>query len=432
MNRHRRPARREIKFKLPTIAFTGKGGAAVAIALLLAVVSFAAAASTIGLPISAFRWAAPFGYPEMKQVDKYDAAIMAKAPSLAAARKHVETRRDLLASAPLSAPLVRSIALGLNAMGNVPAADRAMTAAGRLSRRDGLTQTWLANSALRKSKATEGLRHFDIFLRTYKPSETAVVINQLVAVLSFPDARRELVRYVDSKNPWYARFMGAAVARAPSSAHVAELLLGAPKIPDGEFLRGHYSVLFERLIREKAYTQALRLYPRLPGAKAAVLRRVAITPETLSVGYSPATWTFANESDQGGSPLESQNGGAVELYAATDTVGIAVQKLIEFPDTAASHAIYWSIADRSVNDGSSATWKLRCLTSTPEASVRTVNLMAVKMGARMRLVVPTGCRLAMLEMHMAGGIGRDPARIVVDRLSLGEAGASAPKVTSAR
>ncbi|WP_144035830.1 hypothetical protein [Sphingopyxis bauzanensis] len=351
-------------------------------------------------------------------IDKHDAAIMAKAPSVANAMKHVETRRALLVLAPLSSSLMRSIGLGLNAAGNKQAADRAMVAAGRLSRRDGLTQTWLANSALRKSQTTAGLKHFDIFLRTYKPSETAAVINQLVAVLSYPDARKELVRYVDPANPWYARFMGAAVARAPSSAHVAELLLGAKKVPDGEFLRGHYALLFERLIREKAYTQAIRLYPRLPGAKAEVLRTVAVTPETLSVGYNPAIWAFSDHSDQGGSPLESKNGGALEFYAIPDTIGVAGQKLIEFPNHAMPQTLYWSIAERTVNGGSSAQWKLRCLTSETETTVQTVNLLAAKTGTLMRLAVPAGCRLAVLEMHMTGGIGRDPARIVVDRLAL--------------
>lgn len=426
MSRHVRPLRRRIK--LPAIAFTGKDLIVAAIALLLAILSFATAAANIGIPISAFRWAAPFGYPEVKQVDKRDAAIMAKAPSVATAKKHVEAGRSLLVTAPLSPTLMRSIGLGLDAAGNRPAAERAMVAAGRLSRRDGLTQTWLANAALSRSEATAGLKHFDIFLRTYKPSETGVVINQLVAVLSYPDARKELVRYVDPANPWYARFMGAAVVRAPSSAHVAELLLGAKTVPDGEFLRSHYAVLFERLIRERAYSQALRLYPRLPGAKVAVLRSVAVTPETLFVGYSPATWAFANESDQGGAPLESKHGGALEFYAMPDTVGVAGQKLIEFPNPGASQSIYWSIVERKANGGSSAVFRLRCLTSSLETMVQTVNLLAAKARARMRVTVPAGCRLAMLEMHMTGGIGRDPARIVVDRLALRESAGAAPKV----
>lgn len=429
MSRHARPARRG--FKLPAIALTGKQMVAAAIALLLAVLSFVAAAASIGIPISAFRWSAPFGYPAVKQVDKRDAAIMAKAPSVAAATKHVEAERALLVTAPLSSAVMRSIGLGLEAAGNKPAAERAMVAAGRLSRRDGLTQNWLANAALRRSEATAGLKHFDIFLRTYKPSETGVVINQLVAVLSYPDARKELVRYVDPTNPWYARFMGTAVARAPSSAHVAELLLGAKTVPDGEFLRGHYAVLFERLIREKAYSQALRLYPRLPGAKVAVLHSVAVTPETLSVGYSPATWEFASETDQGGAPLESKHGAALEFYATPDTVGVAGQKLIAFPNPGASQSIYWSIAERNVNGGSSAVWKLRCLTSTPEATVQTVNLLAAKAGERMRLAVPAGCRLAVLEMHMAGGIGREPARIVVAGLALHNSAGVAPKARPA-
>lgn len=427
MSRRGRSSR--LKFKLPSIALTGKGMVAAAIALLLAILSFATAASNIGIPISAFRWAAPFGYPEMKQIDKHDAAIMAKAPGVTAAKKHVQTRRALLTAAPLSSALVRSIGLGLNAAGDKQGADRAMVAAGRLSRRDGLTQTWLAKSALGKSQAAAGLKHFDIFLRTYKPAETAVVINQLVAVLSYPDARKELVRYVDPANPWYARFMGAAVARAPASAHVAELLLGAKNIPDGEFLRGHYSLLFERLIREKAYTQAMALYPRLPGAKAGVLRTVAVTPETISVGYSPAIWSFADESDQGGSALETRHGGALEFYATPDTIGVAGQKLIEFAKPGASHAFYWSIAEHNVNGSSSAYWKLRCLTSKPETTVQTVNLLAAKTGTLMRMAVPAGCRLAMLEMHMTGGIGRDPARIVVDRLALDR---TAPATAKAR
>lgn len=416
MMRHSRSKLRLPKLKIPTLS---AGGVATGAAgMIFALGAFASAATGIGIPVPAFHWAGPFAYAEQRTVVARNSILAAKPPSKQAARQHIAEARALLPSAPLSSALMQSVAIGLDAVGDKRGAARAMAAANRLSRRDGMTQMWLATEALGRKDAVAGLKHFDTFLRTYKPADTAVAIDQMVVLLRFPEARRELARYVTPGNPWYNRFISAAVARAPAATHVADLLLGVDTVPDSEFLRAQYAELFKRLMRERAYAPALRLYPRLPGAKPDVLRTVSVTRETLSVGYRPAIWDFSDDADQGGSAIDADHGAALEFYASTDTVGVAGRKLFELPASSGPQAFYWTVVESSTNLEARARWRLRCLVGPSLTTIESVDLLGFKPGTRMRLALPPGCRLAMLEMQMSGGIGRDAARVVVDRLAL--------------
>lgn len=432
MQRRRRSPAKWAKEQLLGIRISrGFVGAAV-VAAPIALFSFVAAAANGGIAIPFFRAAGPSLYPDFDNLDKRDAAIVGKKISSAKARAHVAESRALLVFAPLSSAVVRSIALGRDALGDEQGAARSMAIASRLSRRDGLTQMWLANAALRKEDAQEGFRHFDTFLRTYSPAETQVAIEQMVGALRFREARVELAPYVSGSNPWYERFIGVAAGRAPKAADVADLLLRAKSIPDNPYLRGYYATLFERLINEKAYAEALRLYPRLPGAKPGVLRAVAATPETLSVGYAPAIWSFADDVDRGGAPRETNNGVGLEFYAQADTIGVSGQKLIKFPAAGKPQTLYWTVAEQETNSGSSARWKLNCLGPKQPTEIQSINLMTVKPGSRLRMAVPAGCAVAVLRMEMAGGVGNNMARIFVNRLRTGTDGASPAEASTAR
>lgn len=417
MQRHRRSPAKWVKERLLGLRISRGFVGAALVAAPVALLSFAAAAANIGIAVPLFRAGGPFLYPYFDHLDKRDAAIVGKKVSFAKAREHVADSRALLVSAPLSSAVVRSIALGRDALGDTRGAARSMAIASRLSRRDGLTHMWLANVALRNQDARGGFRHFDTFLRTYSPEETQVALEQIVSALRFREARVELAPYVTASNPWYERFIGVAAARSPKAADVADLLLRAKSIPDSFYLRGYYATLFERLINEKAYAEALRLYSRLPGAKPGVLRAVTVTPETLSIGYAPAIWSFADDVDRGGAPKETASGVGLEFYTQADTVGTSGQKLVQFPTLAKPQTLYWSVVEQEVNPGSSARWKLNCLGATRTTEVQSVNLMTVQPGSRLRMAIPADCTVAVLRMEMVGGVGNNMARIVVDRLS---------------
>jgi hypothetical protein len=410
LQRGRKTSRRSIALQWPSVGTLLVMG----VAVLVGAAAFSTAIAGVGLPLGAFKNAGPAFYPHLRMVDARDAGMIAKPVGRAKGAEHLRTSRTLLTAAPLSSDVARSLVLGLEASGDSVGATAMTTMAGRLSRRDGFVQMRLARSAIERGEVRAGIVHFDNYLRTYPPGETDAALMQMVAILPFADARRELAPYVTADNVWLDRFVGSAVGSVPKAADLAELLLLAQKVPDGELLRPHYMKLFDRLIKERAYAQAIQLYPKLPGTSAKVLASVAVTPESVSGNYMPAAWALGDSSDWGGSPVETAFGTGIEFFAQPDTIGIAGRKLVRLPNDTIRRSLYWVASDKQANPTSRANFKLTC----GATQIRSVNILAMKSGVPSRMALPEGCRTLLLEFEIFGGIGREPAQVVIDRLSI--------------
>src|SRR5690606_6524055 len=144
-----------------------------------------------------------------------------------------------------------------------------------------------------------------------------------------PDARTALAPYARPDNPWYSRFIDAAVRNIPEPEPAALFLLELRRPPpDEELARSAYGTLMQRLALKQSYTLMTDLYPLLPGANPAELRSVAVQG-TDSVAYPPIGWDLANSNERGGVAMALGTGRlGLELFAASGTTGTAAQKLL--------------------------------------------------------------------------------------------------------
>lgn len=394
--------------------------------LFLAVLAFSQAAASIGLAINGFR---PLGGSFFSWRAGQTRAAVALVAKGSRVNSDVAARlgRTVLIHAPLSARSLWLVGKSMEVKGQTDQARRVMLQAERMSRRDSAVQLWLGADRLQRGDVAPGLRHFDLMIRVGGEAAEAA-IPRMAMIIMAPEGRRHLAPYIRDDNPWLLPLLQTAVEKLPRAAPIAQLLIDrgkqAPDIPD---IRQVYAPLMARLVDEGAYAQALRLYPLLPGAHGASLRNVSGMVEgQLDDGYPPFIWRFPEGNDQGAEFVSVDKGETgLDIFGAPGTVGIAATKLVALRP---GDALYWRVGDRSGNLDGSATWVATCLIGEgAKKIVKSENMLGSGVAANrpLKLALPADCDVARLDIRVAGGIGRDPASLVIAGLKLAP-GSKAP------
>lgn len=392
--------------------------------LLAAILAFSQAAASTGIVIDTFRplgggffsWRSGQNQLAQKLYDKrgkVDAKLL------------FATGRTGLDYAPLSARSLWMVGKGYEAKADLPHARQAMLRAERITRREAAVQLWLAEDALRREQIAVGLHHYDLIIRS-RPEAMQEILPRLAAIMVAPAGRRYLQPYIREGNPWFPELLAMAVDRLPQAEPVGRLLVERKaKAPDLPQLDPVYAQLVSKLVSQGADDVALRLYPLLPSGNTTVLADVSGVVDGQPVkGYPPFVWQFGNDA-YGATLVSVDSGGAgIEFYGASGTVGVAATKLVA-PKT--SSQFRWRVRERTPNLQSSATWVATCLSGRSEgARVTSVNLLDARTPANRDMVMslPTGCDIVRLDMRIVGGIGTNPASLIVSGLSLGKAAAA--------
>lgn len=385
------------------------------LAVTLAFFAFGNAAAQIGAQLSAYKGMGPAFFSSRADVLKLEAAII-KQPSQARQRRFGELSVAMLNVSPLDARALRNYALYHEARGDKAQARRIFLAGDMISRRDGVVQYWLSNDAGRRDDVSAALTHIDSILRTM-PEASQPMMDRLAIATAIPQARAAMVQFIRPDNPWFVRYVETTAAKIPNPAPLAQLFVDAKTVPAMPALSTSYRLIVDGLVREKEVALLNRFYPMLPGAKRADLSVVAIDEHAFQDGYPPVDWDLGNSSERGGALLKIDGQLVLELYGLPDTNGPAATKI--FLPAGQAQRFSWSIAERDVNEDSSAYWVVRCLREGGEdTEVRSVNLMGANTSSRGQLALPKACSALMLSFEIDGGTGRNPARIVVKSIAI--------------
>ena len=386
--------------------------------LFLAVLSFSQVAASIGVAIDTFR---PLGggFFSWRAGQTQLALNLYEGRKKVAPAKLIDVGRTGLGYAPLSARSLWMVGQGFERMGDKPRAREAMARAEQISRRDAAVQLWIADDQLRRGMIASALRHYDLIVRT-QPDAGGEVITRLALIITAPQGRAYLRPYVRSDNVWLTTLIGTAVGKLPKAEPIGRLFVErkakAPNLPE---LGPIYSTLVYRLVAEGSNDVAVALYPLLPRSNNSALSDVRPTIDGKPVeGYPPFTWYFADSSAQGATLIGLDRGeSGIEFFGSSGTVGIAATKLVA-PRGAAR--LQWQLRERSTNLQSSAVWIATCLSGPSKGVVReSANLLsAMPLNKPLTMSLPTACELVRIDMRIAGGIGRNPASLVVGDLRL--------------
>lgn len=392
--------------------------------LLAAILAFSQAAASTGIVIDTFRplgggffsWRS--GQNQLAQ-QLYDKRGKVDAKLLFA------TGRTGLDYAPLSARSLWMVGKGYEEKANLSRARQAMLRAEQITRREAAVQLWLAEDSFRRERIAAGLHHYDLIIRS-RPEAMREILPRLAAVMVAPAGRKYLQPYVRQSNPWFPELLAIAVERLPQAEPVGRLLVERKsKAPDLPQLDGIYAQLVSKLVSQGADDVAVQLYPLLPRGNTSVLTNVSGVFDGQPVkGYPPFIWEFGNAA-YGATLVSIDSGGAgIEFYGASGTVGVAATKLVA---QKGSSQFRWRVRERVPNLQSSATWVATCLSGRSEGTrVISVNLLDAKTPANrdMTMSLPTECNIVRLDMRIVGGIGTNPASLIVTGLSLGKTAAA--------
>lgn len=391
------------------------------VGLFLAVLAFSQAAASIGLALDSFR---PLGGSFFSWRAGQTRAAVALVAKGSRVNSDVAARlgRTALIHAPLSPRSLWLIGKSLEVKGQRDRARVVMLQAERISRRDRAVQLWLGADRLQRGAISPGLRHFDLMIRAGGQAAEAAIPRMAMIIMS-PNGRRHLAPYIRNDNPWLLPLLQTAVNDLPRAAPIAQLLLDRQKkAPDIPNVGPVYGRLTQRLVNEGAYAQALRLYPLLPRTTPESLRNVSgAVKGRLDEGYPPFVWSFPESNDQGAEFVSvGNNETGLDIFGAPGTVGIAATKLIS---PKSGDMLFWYIADRSGNLDGSATWVATCLAGrSAKKKVQSANMLgsAMLQNRLLKMALPADCDLVRLEIRVAGGIGRDPANLVIGGLELAQ------------
>jgi hypothetical protein len=221
--------------------------------------------------------------------------------------------------------------------------------------------------------------------------------------------------------------MWAAANSVPQAAPLAQLLIERKgTAPDREGLRPIYAGLLKKLLDQKAYNLAIRLYPKLPGANLASLRSLNPTIDgKVPELYPPFVWGVGEGDAQGGGLIGLPQGGVgLDVFGSPGTIGVAASKLL----VPGAHANFrWRTFERSGNSQGAANWELTCLLG-PTAGTKTssADLFSEKLPLNrvLSVPIPAGCQLVRIDLRISGGVGRNPAELVVGDFGLNSAARS--------
>lgn len=174
--------------------------------------------------------------------------------------------RDALRRAPTNRTLLRTIGVIFDLKGESAQAYSAMALADKLTRRDQVTQLWLAEYSRRAGYSREALKHYHAAMAVH-PELEPIVFPAMVSLLGDQKFGKELVKYIEFNYPWAPRFVTFAVTRAPDTI-LPILLAGATpanrKAYADQFaeLIGHQALASDReqigIMIERFYTAKLK------------------------------------------------------------------------------------------------------------------------------------------------------------------------------
>lgn len=339
--------------------------------------------------------------------------------------------QETLKVAPLNPAAVRTAGLAFAETGRPAEAYEAMKNAVAMSRRDGVAQLWLINDAVQKREIDDILVHYDAVIRTLPAGARPLLLN-LARTLVVPRMRREMRQHVTDDTPWFASFAAVSAENPATTIGFAQLLEESRTIPDNRDLREIYGTVVTTLAQQRQFELLQRLHPRLPGARAADLRTVALPPAD-AVPYPPVSWVLQADGSFGASRVGTGNEAAIELYAASGTGGVAASKLLIL--NPGRHVLRWRMLEAPDAADASARVQIRCASGSGESQIadaimpipadRSNDLSggdaSVGREARLAFYVGTGCEAVFIDLRVSGGTDRDESRWLIDSIGLAAA-----------
>lgn len=293
------------------------------------------------------------------------------------------------------------------------AGDYIRLAAGQ-SRREVTTQLWLIEDSVQKNDLDQALVHYDIALRT-KSGTYVLLFPILLSALDDPAIRTALKPYVHSDRSWVQSFLTHANANSNNLPALVDLIVesGGFGVPD--VARAQNLELLARLVAEKRFADARRLYLHMPGAKPAQLVDAGFQATDRDGSFGPMGWQ-ASINPESGSSFAKGDGERTLLtvYANPATTATVATRILYLQPGQYDFAAKLSALD--AGERGSIRWQVRCPNLDSERPVWTLD--SASTAVRASLTLPAGCPVQFIDIVPSGGAGQAGLEATVNEVSL--------------
>lgn len=316
---------------------------------------------------------------------------------------------------PLNRVLLRTLGVHEEISRRQPEALKAMQMASRVSRRDSITELWLAEYHRRNAAPARALVHYDAAMLV-RPDLQKALFPQMTTALAQPDFRAAVRPYIARKASWAVPFVGtAAQADIEDALNLVEPIVGKMT---GGLHDAAFTKIFNRLVAKGEVATAKRLAGMFfPGMTMSALATTGWTRSTSDPRLGKLAWKF-EQSGEISSLLEP--GGLLKVSIAPLRSGkFASRTFIVEPgkpyrlsyrrESAGGNAqaqVTW-LAECVADDRAEAFWQQRAPSSGSLATISSV------------IPIPSTCGLVRLTASAIGAEGLTSSEITIDRLNFG-------------
>jgi hypothetical protein len=318
-----------------------------------------------------------------------------------------------LESQPINPKALRLLGYVEDTGGNGDKAEAYVRMAAKLSRREPGAQLWLIEASARKGDIGQTLVHYDIALRT-KPDTQTILFPRLVSAIEGPEIRAALKPYIRSENDWGPSFLSFAINNSKDLPVLTSLILESGGLSDPDAARAQEVALLGRLVSEKYFALARRVFLQMPGAKASRVSSAAFDASDRDARFGAMGWQLFSDPDAGGGFVVDGKRSALSVFANSATTRTVATKLLYLKPN--NYILDVKVSNIDRGSGGFLRWELRCPDRTGEKILWSLNNIAASLKARFE--IPTGCPVQYLNLIASGGNGQTGLEATVASVTL--------------
>lgn len=315
--------------------------------------------------------------------------------------------RDSFAADPLEVSSLRTIALGSVLQDDEERARRVMRLASRISKRDSITNLWLAQDYGRVGDFEAMLASFDHALRT-SPRVREFAMKPVVSALASKESHAQLGKLLAGRPEWEVDFWREFAINPVAAANAAEFFAGSG-IPLDRIPEETRERLYANLKREQRFETLYNFAASDPVAKASEAALVAGKFVSAREG-NPLGWTLHSRGNA--SAQVHRSTGELQIDARSGSFGIAADRIVRVEG---NQALAIALAE-PVPDNASLKLAVKCVDGA-KSELAVISLEPGDKSGAVRFAAGE-CSFVSLELSFAADSGRRDAFIRVASIEL--------------
>lgn len=330
--------------------------------------------------------------------------------------------RRALRAQSLNAPALRLLAVHFQMKGDTKKADELIVLATRVTRRDTLSQLWLAQQASERGDPKAVMYHYNIAMRT-NGNVRSFLIPQIAKLLEDQNYQPAFAPYLSQGSLWLPEFLNFTIWNSDHYPALANVILASRGMSANDIqYRSYETQIIGQLIAKQQYPLAQRFYLNLKGATPKAFKTIALDAETIDPKFAPINWRLDTGSGVSANAIKRNGRFEIVATASAANSGIVAQKML-FLD-AGDYTLAQQANVHSLGKGASADWIIRCIYAGSSSIIlqeQITKKMNVKISS-FNFQIPEGCNYQSIELALNGGDNLEGVDLSLSRLILSPSG----------